>query len=341
MIKFQKKVDIKISMIRWYLFIVFSLFIFQFSTAQQSGYLKFEFNTDSAHLVLDNDVMGVMKIASGDSIRLPIGTHVVEVYTPFDVRYLEFPNVSSGTTTIVRYLFQSNNVSSESLYANYAAAEYWNANYAMQTDSDTDIYFDGEFKGTGFAFLDFKPGVNTIEFKNPYHKTSYVKIKYRNNKPLTLNEYFVKPIRKLAYSASLVPGASQIYKKQYTKGTLIFSGTSLFAYLWFRNNKKYSLENRDFINLTLRYNSATTESEALRLGDLVDKQHKILTTLDNKRQVYLSITMISYIYNIIDAFISKPNGGYYEAKPLNFYFSNQLTENGFIPRATLQMSFKP
>lgn len=307
--------------------------------ARQSGYLKFEFNVDTAHVVLDNDVMGVLKIASGDSLRLPIGTHVIELYTPFDKEYLAFPNIRENTTSIISHEFREDNITLRTVQNNFAMADYLNANIIIVTDQNTEILYKGNSEGTGFASFNLPFGRHEFIIKNPDYGSGKLLITPNPARPLTVIQQYKKPSKNFARTYSFIPGLSQFYKKQKLKGSLLLTATGGFLYLGLKNQSRYNEESDYFDELVKQYNSATNETNASFLGDAVEAQQDVVKQIDNKRRFFLSSAILVYAYNIFDAFYSTPKGGYQQPNSLEFYLSGNSDLSMIQTNANIRYNF--
>ena len=102
-------------------------------------------------------------------------------------------------------------------------------------------------------------------------------------------------LSKVCWISTVVPGYGQIYNKQYWKLPILYGlvGTGLGLYI--HENKTYKPLKRQFESYTDVNLSRTPELDAL--------QSKMIRS-NTRRQVYLGITIASYIYFIGDAAVS-------------------------------------
>lgn len=306
-------------------------------TAQETGFLKFEFNVDSIVVVFDRDNVAARMIASGDSVELVTGTHIIEAYSPFDVKSITYRLVYKDSTRIIKYDFEVNNISKASITGNLATERELNANVLLMVDHDSEVYMGNRLLGAEFI-------KTNIPFK-------YVELTVRNpdfgSKTLSLNlepginvfEHYRRPSELLSKTLSVVPGASQIYKKQVLKGTglaLVNLGLILATV---NKTKEYKDAEREFFSLRKQYNDAIDEERAFILGNLTEEKQDEVVKLDNQRRVLLGSTMLVYAYNVFDALTSKPKGGYRNDRPLRFYLSQEVGTYGLTNQATIQLNF--
>ena len=102
-------------------------------------------------------------------------------------------------------------------------------------------------------------------------------------------------LSKVCWISTVVPGYGQIYNKQYWKLPILYGlvGTGLGLYI--HENKTYKPLKRQFESYTDVNLSRTPELDAL--------QSKMIRS-NTRRQVYLGLTVASYIYFIGDAAVN-------------------------------------
>ncbi|MDR9415591.1 MAG: DUF5683 domain-containing protein [Gracilimonas sp.] len=319
--------------------LTFSLPFSQIIAQNNLGSLKFEFNTDSAYVVLGNELFSAVKIASGDSLKLRTGVRLISLQTHFDKSETLFIKVHKDSTTTYSYTFKKNNYSPATLTNNIAARKYYNTNVMVLSDQDSDIFYNGEYQGTGFAKFNTFGKIGELELRNPEfgHK------KRRLNAPeqkISFIESHLRPNKSTAIFYSILPGASQLYKKQHLKA-LIFgaSAVTMFTFAGVKSSN-YHKELDVFYEFQEQYNNATTEQEALRLGNLTESQQNKVQRLDNQRRGLLIAGILIYGYNIYDAFTSKPTGGYMNKdKDLRFYLSTKEITGNLGAAGTFRYDF--
>tara|TARA_R110000868_G_scaffold378658_7_gene644218 strand:+ start:13985 stop:14989 length:1005 start_codon:yes stop_codon:yes gene_type:complete len=317
----------------------FLLLLFTISSinAQEIGYIKFEFNIDSAVVVLDSDLLGRQTIGSGDSLRLITGTHLIQVYPPLDEKQESFKFVYPDSTVVMKFNFSNTNISTNAVDGNFASQDYFDSNFMLVTDRDSEIYLRGELIGTGFVKLNSLFRAIELTVKNPDFGSKSIDFSIGDG--VAVYEYYRRPSESLAKSLSVLPGISQFYKKQVLKGLGLSAATISLVALGISKTTEYSAEEKNFISLRNRYNDATDEQEAFLLGNLTEEQHDIITKLDTQRKLLFGSALLMYAFNIYDGYTSTPKGGYKNAKPLNFYLSIEDGTFGSVNTATLRVNF--
>lgn len=300
------------------------------------GYLKLEFNADSALLVVDYDFLAGITVASGDSINLSPGEHFIEVNRPLSQKKVRKIFISDNETFRLSLEFEESNISKRSLNGNYASLDYFSSNIFIMTDEDSDIYYKGEYQGTGFAKLDAPYGSTQIQITNPNFSSKTIKV---NAYPfLEVYEHYRKPIKRYAMAFAVFPGASQFYKQQRIKGALLTASVSTFLFLSIESSLSYREEKELFDGYVKNYNEARNEDLAFFYGNQAENQQEVVKKAQNRKRFMLTAFVLSYGFNILDAITNTPKGGYKTTKPLNFYFSSDLLNEG-AQTATVRYNF--
>lgn len=305
----------------------------------QTGKLRIELNTDSAYVVIGNDYYTAHKIASGDTIELDAGRRIIKLFTPFAKSGTQYLRVFADSTVTYTFNFNQGRITYESLSENIAARYHFNANVIVLTDEDSEIYYKGAYKGTGFAAFNAPEELAHIQIKNPDFGNYKRSLSVRERQVNYVKNYN-RPDKFFSRVYSFFPGGSQAYKRQTLKSAalgLSTAGLITFAAL---RNAKYHNELDVFHEYKTEYVNAETEEKAFRLGDLTERQRDLVAKIDNQRKFLLISGLLVYAYNIYDGFTSKPKGGYANKdKDLEFYLSQQQISGKLNPAGTLRYNF--
>ena len=114
----------------------------------------------------------------------------------------------------------------------------------------------------------------------------------RERKPLLSDSM---SLSKVCWAAAVLPGYGQIYNKQYWKLPILYStlGTGLGMFIY--ENSRYKPLKREFDALTNKGLSRTPE---------LDHLQRNLLRSNTRQQIYLGLTIASYLYFIGDAAMS-------------------------------------
>ncbi|MEQ8523400.1 DUF5683 domain-containing protein [Gracilimonas sp.] len=322
-----------------YLFLFLTLFSTTLYAQNKTGFIKFEFNTDSAYVIPGNDLFEAVKLASGDSLKFTEGTRLLSFQTYFDKSKTQFIKVIGDSTVIYSHTFEKNGLSIAALSDNIAARDYYNANAMILTDEDSEIFFEGNYVGTGFAKFNTFGNIGKLTIKNPDFGISESRLNIPEQKLIFITDK-LRPSKSAARFFSVFPGASQFYKRQHVKALLLgASAVTIFAAAALKS-ANYKEELSLFKEYQNNYENAETEQIALRFGDLAESQQSKVKKLDNQRRGLLLAGILIYGYNIYDAFTSKPAGGYLKKKRDFQFYLSELPISGNIGAAgTLKYNF--
>lgn len=326
-------------MIKYLFYFLIFLFPFSLSAQENFGYLKFNLNVDSAYVVTNNDFFVTQKIANGDSILLETGTNLINVSVPFDEPINTYKAIFNNATVILSHNFESGEISPETMNDNVAARYYHDANIMVLTDDDSKVFFDGKSAGTGFAKTDSDKRKISVLIRNPDFGSQKFNVQVQQG-GINFVEAYRRPKKSNARIFSVIPGASQVYKRQYIKGIGFSTSTAVLFFFAGRKFQQYSEELDLFKRYKYRYNQALDEAEALEWGYRTEKQQDIVTKIDNQRKFFLISGLMVYGLNIYDAFSSTPTGGYYNKKHgLKFYLSRDKIGESYSTVGTIQYNF--
>jgi hypothetical protein len=286
---------------------------------EQGGYLKITIlDQDSAHVVINEDFDAVLKIASGDTLSLETGVAKVRVIKEYYKDMVRTTEVEGGD--IKRLLVRlspirgNKEMSRRSSYPRL----FWEANNFILSDPETDLYINGSLAGRQYTVVDT---VGTFEVRGVHESGREFTTTFRAGPeaPFHFHGEFVKPSAKSARLLSMVPGGSQLYKKQTLKGIAFSVVTLGGAALAYSYESRYQDEVSEFNRLNSLYISANNPEEAFRLGNEAEKAHEKSVSLSQYRNRVLYGTALVYLANIVDGFIAPPIGYRDESRTINPY----------------------
>ena len=120
-------------------------------------------------------------------------------------------------------------------------------------------------------------------------KTDSLKKKKRERKPLLSDSM---SLSKVCWAAAVLPGYGQIYNKQYWKLPILYSTVGAGLGMFIYENSRYKPLKREFDAITNKSLSRTPELDRLQTNMLRS---------NTRRQIYLGVTIVSYLYFIGDA----------------------------------------
>ncbi len=315
------------------------LFSISNAALAQTGYIKFESNADSFKVVIDYNYLEIYTVSSGDSIQVKQGLHSLRLSSPFTKDRFTRLNVLPDTTILIPYEVEESPISIENLDNNVSASLYYDATLVLLSDEDTDIYYEDNYVGTGYAMVNALNGSRKVRFENEYGYKKNVSYRIQTNRIKASSE-FLKPTKKLVTNASFLPGASQFLKQQRLKSSLFFTGVVGGAIFTIINNNKLNSTIDTYDETYFFYKKATNEAYASILGDELEALSDKANKYEKRRNISIGITIGTYLFNIYDGLTTKPKSGFRDEKGLDFYFSDEgITNSGMSSTATLKYNF--
>lgn len=293
--------------------------------AYENSYLKINSNADWLYVSSLGTPNRIERIASGDSVRIMPGQQLVTLAHPQAGEWSFTANFSENYTTVINHNFDLRAPSVSTLQHNVATGEFYNANLLIISDEDSKISVNGLYAGKGAAKVQAQTGPVQIKIENPYTGTRTMTTKIANlpQEPATVVDAYTKPSRAKARFLGLLPGASQFYKNQPTKGALFSGGFLTLTGASVYTNDLYKQELAEYNSIKNRYNQEADETAAMQLGNQLEQQHETMTSRDNLRLAFFAATALFYGFNLYDALTSRPESGYRGQTDLDIYLNSE------------------
>lgn len=311
----------------------------------KSSYLKVDTNVDSVYVnILVNGIKNsrqTIKMGNKDSILVRPGFKNIILSHEKSTEFTLGAVFRDSSTTIIKHSFALMDPTIKSLSDNIATAPHYNANLIIISDEDSEIIVNGEYQGNGAVKMNMRTGPVDVSINNKFNIESRFSTEVLNisTEKAIVFEAYTKPERNTSIIYSVIPGASQVYKKQKIKGRFLTGGFILAGVFSLQTNNKYNSELRTFNSLLNEYNNSTNEQETRDLGELVDQQQKVTKKADSKRLAWFTITGAIYAFNLYDALFTKPKGGYRTKTDIDFYLSNEVIDNNRYTTLSLSYDF--
>lgn len=302
----------------------------EYSYAQQSdslhvdeplktGYLELNVtDQDSFYVVINNRFSDVFEIASGDSIELEAGRIHFRIVKQYYMDLQRFITIEENKThSIGTNLIQAQGNTQRSQQSSYPRL-FWEGNNFIQSDPNTDLYVNGENAGTGFAIVDTTrrfevKGVHPSgrEFSTVFTPVEGMQFNY--------HERYIKPSRSKARMLSILPGGSQLYKKQTLKALAFSVVTIGGAALAYSYETRYQDSKSTYNQLNNQYKTAGNPREAFILGNEAEEAFDEAASIARTRNRIIYGTALIYIANFVDGFIVPSLGYRDESRTINPY----------------------
>ena len=309
-----------------------------FSTYRDT-YLKFTSNTDSLFVQTMASPKKTYRIANGDSILIEPGYRFIRLSHQFGNEYSVTKKFEEGQTTVINYVFELNGPTVATLTDNFAAKAYYGANLIVVSDEDSEIYIDEKYEGTGAANLFIEPGILDLTIKNPKTGISKRKIEHLPTENARVISAYTKPHKGTAFALGVLPGASQMYKRQKLKSALMAGGFVAISALAIKSHLNHQSELDEYSRVNELYRNTTDEQQALEYGDFLEQQEQKLSDLNKRRTLFWGITALVYAFNWFDVITSTPSSGYRSSTNLKVRLRPQVFQNKSYSSVSLNYDF--
>lgn len=285
------------------------------TSINQHGYLKINLPTqsfsllDSFYVVIDEKYEDFEKLSKFDSLLIPIGLRSVTIITEHyeDARFKV--KITEGKTTVKSISLARSN---DPIYILINSSYLWiksGINVVIYTDDDSDVLIDNKLIGHGIVKMDLPSGQYEVITRHKLAGNSrrFITINSKKLKKLIM---YNRPEKTKSQLFSLFPGASQVYKKENTKGSVIFGLTSVSLILAAYYQTSYINNNDLYKQYWFWYKISITEELENFYRGKAQNHYESAQNAVKMRNIFLYTALGIYVFNIIDALWKKPDGGY-------------------------------
>jgi hypothetical protein len=269
---------------------------------QPTGYLIITtVDLDSFYVVLDSDFDTVLHCATGDTLALNAGQQRIRIMQKY--HYDDIFNWVIRPDSVrhrLTRLIPMKDPPKTKLRSGYARI-YWGGNTVVLTDHDSRLYAGDDYMGTGLAILSATETYR-ITAVGPGGKTLSRSFK-PSKRDFAVGTLFHRPGAKESRTYALIPGASQIYKRQYLKGAVFITGFAVASTFTYDYNHQKNARFREYENTLASFVEEPDPLRALELKERAEALHTEYRNLSRKRNYMLAGTIAIYALNVIDGFI--------------------------------------
>ena len=250
------------------------------------GFLRFE-DFQQSMVYVDG-----YQVPFNKNLEASLGSHTVRIRSDQYGEIEKSYNLSSGEVKIIRL-------------TDILEPGYLN----LSTDVLADIYVDGKFAGKNTVRYETGPGEHTLKYVHPNLGEESVLINVQPKKEKNIFQSML-PSRSSALWRCLIPGTSQIYTNQKTRGYVYFVSfvASAAASIYFYND--YTTRKADYDAAVSNYRRAVTQDKIALYRNQVLSQYDKLDQARRFRNIGLISTAVTYTISILDRLIFSPQYGY-------------------------------
>ncbi|MEQ9091703.1 MAG: DUF5683 domain-containing protein [Balneola sp.] len=290
------------------LFLLISPSNYSQKLSSTQGWVHFQSNVDSFLVVVDQDFNNAFYVLK-DSFQVEYGEHsLILVHPDYEDIRTRF-KIQPNSKNILGSKFWKKIEKDSTLSSFKRINEGLEYNITIVTDENSLIVIDDSTYGKGYLKTDIGPYNHLIEIIHPTARdlSEKIYITPSGQKQLTL---FAKPKKATSFLLAFVPSASQWYKNEKTKATVLTVSSLSILTFALLSSKKYTQLNDEYDNMLLKYQGISEEQEAFEFGNLVQKQFDRVEKTAKFRDLSILFLASIYTYNLVDAIFSKPKSGY-------------------------------
>lgn len=303
---------------------LFLFFLFNFSSLRaqdstQIGNIVLNITTnvigvDSFYVAVANDIENAIQVFYKDTLSLPVGQTRLTIFQKNfkDSRLV----VSIKPDTILTYnttAFPLSNPAKLGHLSSYPLY-YWQASNIILTDDDTQIFVNGTDLGSRAGMIRSERQKITLT-GIAYNGEEFSK-SFKTSNKFNVLDFYYRPEKSTLRRASVIPGAAQIYKREYVKAGVFITTVTGLAATSLILNKQYSNEHQKFKELDYAYHHSHAPIQAFELAQKASDQLELAKKKARIRNYFIAGLSAAYLINIIDSFL-KPKIGYRSNK-VNF-----------------------
>ena len=290
-------------------FIFISLIYSTYAFAQdvEKGGIVIKSNVEDHFLIIDNDFENAVRLSDSDTLFLDPGTYRFKLASPQSNDFSFQEEILPDSIIVKRVNLISRFYTHE---LNSYAPLFWKANLMVFSEESANIYVNNNRVGTSIAGVKTDREYAIITVNNgTYSATKTVRVLPSRLQVFTVTTL---PIKQKAIILSALPGASQVYKKQYVKGSAFLVGLISATTTAILFNNRFEEADKDFLRYRSLYNGSTNPIDVLRFGNLAEKSLNDAERYSELRNAALFTAGAVYLINIADGLLSKPKRGFFE-----------------------------
>ncbi|MEQ9036523.1 MAG: DUF5683 domain-containing protein [Gracilimonas sp.] len=262
---------------------------------------------DSFFIAINSDFENPVKVSNLDTLELPVGEHSLTIFQKYyrDVTFIQTIKEEELYERIV-YINRFENPDKQKTESSYPRY-YWQLAAFVLTDDSTEVFYYG--KSLGYRIAVFDSITQSIQLKGIANDGTKFSKRFDTGKTFNVMEIYYRPDKNTLRRKSVIPGAAQIYKREYAKAGIFIAAAIATAAssLYFQN--KYTKTHNDFMQLERAYQRENDPVEAYELANEVERKQDQSNSAFRTRNYFMTGFAAVYLANIVDSFL-KPRIGY-------------------------------
>lgn len=298
------------------------------------GYISLETNVDSFYVVLNNDFDNYLKIANSDTFAVSEGTQNIRVVKKYYQDKNFRTKVEGGENKVITInLNPIQDLDKPQISLSSYPRLAWDASLVVKTDPEAVIYVNGNYAGTGMGRADVQ-GLTEIRSELPSgdFTTKVINVS-KSSQAFYVEEFYNKPDKGKAHRLAFLPGASQIYQKEYFKGYAILGTAILGTAVAIKKQFNYKKQYDSYLSLVAAFSNYRDEDDPRQPEEIFPPVRALKNKADHSakvRNTFIVVTLGAYVYSLIDG-LTKPENGWRKTIEINPYFDfnrNRIKNTG-------------
>lgn len=285
------------------------------TTSQGYGFIHFEIEPDTLYLYLNRDYRNRIAITDGMKLKTPAGANRLYIFGSEIPDRRELISLREGETRLLRLnqRFFTHDMSNP-MYAAYR----WDANLMLFSEEDTEIsVVHTNYQSYGKLKAKLPAGSHRVQYKSATGRVTERFIEVNSYELITDERYF-RPRKNIAVMAGIVPGGSQLYKRQPARAALAFGLVGVSTGLAIHYNQQVGADGRRFETALGRYQRAVSPEDALRFGNELDQLAPRIDVHRRNRAIFGAAALVLYAAHIFDT-LREPDSGFAQRRTFNPY----------------------
>lgn len=284
--------------------------------------------SDSLYVILKKNFNSALHIRNKGTIRLPVGKYSITIVAKY-VQNITIPvKIKRGQHINIKIPLSVKLSRKEYLKNSSYPVLHKGINVEILTDVDSRVIINGSTYGYGITRLMLKKGKYQIITRQPEVGCSIREVIIKANPPhfhelIMYNSPSVWTVR----TAAFIPGGAQFLKKDMTKAKVLFASITIGIIAGLHYNNLFKKRKSAYETSLYKYINSTTESEALRLGNLTEELNNKAKKTQRVRNIVVGSVAALYLYNVLDAWLNTPKGGYRNTDNSKAHLQAYLTPN--------------
>ncbi len=278
--------------------------------SSKTGTLRVRLTEGPALIYEDGVWESAVPFDSTTELSLSAGWHMLTIATPYAIDTQIHYYIKRDSTTFLNV--QISPTTNDELYLRRSTYHpvLTGRNLIVMTDDDAEVYVNGVTQGRGIMRLAQEPGRYRIEARRSDGASRSTTIVIPPFPAGTrVAQLYTRPDRRTTRSLAVVPGATQLHRRQYLRGVAFLTGGIAATYWTVHQHRVYTNAAVTYRLLEAEYRNAFNETAATNIGDYLEALAPEVRAQKRRRNVAAGTLAAVFTANVLDA-LWPPAAGY-------------------------------